>query len=163
MRERISQTLNSPMQPQPRGHTRCASVADLNALLALESSFPTDRLSPRSFRYLLLKGHADVLVYEEDQQLCGNVIVLYRKHSPAGRLYSLVVHPDHQRKGIAKHLLRSAETHAQQRGCKVTRLEVRADNQAAIGLYLANQYVVTGHKEGYYEDGSAAVCMQKIL
>lgn len=155
--------MNSSAQPQSSGSTRPATIDDLASLLAMEASFPTDRLSPRSFRYLLSKAHADVLVYEEDQQLRGNVIVLYRKHSLAGRLYSLIVHPNHQRKGIAKQLLRSAESHARQRGCTITRLEVRADNHGAIALYLANNYLVIGRKEGYYEDSSAAVCMQKTL
>lgn len=145
------------------GYTRPATPADLSALLAMEDSFPTDRLSRRSFRYLLTQGHTDVLVYEEEQKICGNVIVLYRKHSLAGRLYSLVVHPQYQRKGIARALLKGAEAQARGRGCKMTRLEVRADNQAAINLYLANDYVITRCKEGYYEDGSAALCMQKAL
>ena len=113
---------------------RGATRADLDALLALEAQFPSDRLSRRSFHHLLTRAQARVLVYQDGDTLAGNAVVLYRRGQHAARLYSLVVHPTFQRRGIAGALLRAAEHDAQQRGCAALRLEVRADNSAAARL-----------------------------
>jgi [ribosomal protein S18]-alanine N-acetyltransferase len=143
--------------------TRRANVDDLAMLVQLEEYFPTDRLSRASFWRLLRHGHASVWVVEQDNVLVGNAVMLYRRGTSLARLYSLVVHPEYQRRGIARALLAMAESEAGGRGCRVMQLEVRPDNVAAIRLYLTDGYTMTGTAGKYYEDGSDALRMRKRL
>ena len=132
-------------------------------LVRLEERFPTDRLSRVNLRRLLRHGHASVWVCEQDGVLAGNAVVLYRRGTSVARLYSLVVHPDYLRRGIARALLAAAESEAGKRGCRDLRLEVRPDNLPAIRLYRKDGYAVTGTAEKFYEDGTDALRMRKCL
>lgn len=142
---------------------RRARLADLMALVRLEECFPSDRLSRRNFRHLLKHGNADVWVGEAQGALVGNVVLFYRRHAQVARIYSLVVHPGHQRRGIARILMQAAESAAVIRGCHTMRLEVRADNTAAIALYRRMGYGVTESIENFYEDGAKALRLKKSL
>ena len=142
---------------------RQARLADLDALVRLEQSFPSDRLSRTGFRRLLRRGRAQIWVCEDDGVIVGNTVVLYRRGTDTARCYSLVVHPDHRRRGIARVLLQHAEAAAVTRGCRDMRLEVRPDNRAAIGFYRENGYETTEKIAGFYEDGTDAFKMRKRL
>jgi len=155
-----------PAQPQAtamNGRVRHALPHDVPALLQLEASFPSDRLSRRSFRHLIGKAHADVLVFEWQNKIAGDAVVLYRRNTRYARLYSLVVAPQYQQQGIAGTLVQTAEDAAVKRGCVRIGLELRTDNHAALRLYQGRGYVLARRKEDYYEDGSAALCMHKEL
>lgn len=143
------------------GGIRPARLDDLPALLELEQLFPTDRLSRRSLRRLILG--ADVLVHEQDGEVVANTIVLYRRNSTRARLYSLIVHPGYQGRGIAAALLRAAEQAALRRGCSVLSLEVRADNAAALRLYQKAGFSLARQIPGYYMDHSPALGFAKPL
>ncbi len=142
---------------------RLATTDDLDALVQLENNFPTDRLNRASFRHLLHHGHADVWVVENGKVLAGNAVVLYRRGAKTARLYSLVVHPSRQRRGIARALLTAAEAAAADRGWGELRLEVRPDNTAAIAFYRNHDYRVWGKLSAFYEDGTDALRMHKRL
>ena len=71
---------------------RRAQLADLEALVALENqAFLTDRLSRRSFRYMLSRAHAVTLVDDGDDGLGGYSLVLFRSGTALARLYSIAV------------------------------------------------------------------------
>ena len=142
---------------------RRAKIDDLAMLVRLEERFLTDRLSRANLRRLLRHGHASVWVCEQDGVLAGNAVVLYRRGTSVARLYSLVVHPDYLRRGIAQALLVVTESEASERGCRELRLEVRPDNLPAIQLYRKGGYAVTGKAGKYYEDGTDALRMRKCL
>lgn len=144
-------------------HIRQAGIGDLAALVQLEEQFPSDRLSRARFRYLLQRGHAVVWVGESNGLLVGNAVVLYRRGTSIARLYSLVVHPGFQRRGIARALLAAAESAAGGQGCRELRLEVRPDNTRAIGFYRKTGYAMTGRVGKFYEDGMDALKMRKRL
>jgi ribosomal protein S18 acetylase RimI-like enzyme len=144
-------------------HIRQAGIGDLAALTQLEERFPTDRLSRASLRHILRHGHACVWVCEQDGVLAGNAVVFYRRGTSMARLYSLVVHPEYVRRGIARALLAAAESEAGKRVCRELRLEVRLDNLPAIQLYRKGGYAETGKAGKFYEDGTDALKMRKHL
>lgn len=137
-------------------------MADLEALLDLEQTFPGNRLSRRSFQHLLTQGNAAVLV-AENVILLGDAVVLYRQGSSRARLYSLVVAPEARGRGVGLKLLAEVEAAARLRGCTQVGLEVREDNAAAIRLYERAGFVPAGRADDYYEDHGGAVKMLKTF
>jgi len=139
---------------------RAGRIDDLPALLQLEATFPGDRLSPRQLRYHLRRPPR-LLVAEDARGIAGYSLLLRRAGERRARLYSLVVAADRRGAGIGRALLEAAERAAAAAGADGMRLEVRADNVAAIALYRRAGYIETGHRRGYYDDGEAAVCMAR--
>ncbi|HEX7044567.1 MAG TPA: GNAT family N-acetyltransferase [Burkholderiales bacterium] len=137
--------------------------ADLPALVALEREFPGDRLTRRSLRHLLTRGHADVWVAAGGDGLLGDAVVLYRRGSCCARLYSLVVAPAARGRGIAQALMRTAEAGTAARGVETLRLEVRCDNRAALALYAKLGYGCIERLPRYYEDGVDGLRLQRHL
>jgi [ribosomal protein S18]-alanine N-acetyltransferase len=137
---------------------RQAVAADLEALLALEETFPGDKLSRRAMRHHLASPNALCLVAEAGGRLVGYVLLLRRGDSPWRRLYSLVRAGDAPR-GTGRRLLEAALDAARQESAKGVRLEVREDNTAAIRLYESLGFALFATIDGYYEDGARALRM----
>lgn len=142
---------------------RSATSADLAALVALERHFPGDRLSRQSFRRLLYSASAEVWVYEEAGQVIGNAMLLCRATSTQARLYSLVVHPQHHGRGIARALLETVERAAATRGCHRLSLEVRTDNAPALRLYQKAGFQLIRQITDYYADHAPALRLEKPI
>lgn len=139
----------------PRPPTfRTARAADLPGLLALESRFPGDRLSARQFRHHLDNPRARLRVAAGPHGLLGYHLLLTRAGSAWARLYSLVVDPAAQGRGLGRALLADAESQARRAGCAGLRLEVRQDNVAAHALYATAGYQRLAALPGYYQDGA---------
>lgn len=146
------------------GMIRQAILADLDALVSIEDRcFDSDRLSRRSFRYLLTKGNAVTLVEEEDGVVRGYGMLLFNVGTSLARLYSFAVDPDYRERGVATALFKAAEEAAVERDCIFLRLEVRRDNQPAIQLYRKLGYKQFGVLEDYYEDHMEALRFEKAL
>ncbi len=147
-----------------RSSIRPARLADIPALVRLENAtFESDRLSPRSFRHILTRANAATLLEEEKGEPRGYALLLFNRRGRLARLYSFAVHEIHRGKGIAKALLAESERCARTHGCDRLRLEVRKDNAEAQRLYGRAGYRVIGSRPRYYEDGMAAVRMEKPL
>lgn len=150
--------------PEPPSTIRMAVLADVPSLIRIEErSFLTDRMSPRSFRHLLTRANADCLVAETSGILSGYAAIFYRRGARTARLHSLAVDPGAHRGGIGRALLAAIEATARRHGTETVRLAVRQDNRAAARLYDASGYRETGTEPHYYEDGMAAVTMEKCL
>jgi ribosomal-protein-alanine N-acetyltransferase len=65
-------------------------------------------------------------------------------------LLGIAVAPSSQRQGLGRQLLAAVMKEAVDRGCKTCLLEVRASNQAAIGLYEKAGFTLAGVRKGYY-------------
>lgn len=143
---------------------RLAVPENLPQLLQLEEEcFQQDRLSSRSVRRLIRVPSAGFLVAESAGELPGYALLLYRRGSEVARLYSLAISARARGQGLGSGLLERSERHAVERGCSRLRLEVRIDNEVAIGLYERRGYRRFGHIEGFYEDGSDAWRYEKTL
>lgn len=143
---------------------RRARPADAAALLALEQHFPGDRLSPRALRRLLTVPTALIWVAETPRQpLLGALILLTRRNSAAGRIYSVVVAPAARGRQLGQRLVRTAERAARQAGKAALHLEVRGDNAAARALYARLGYREERVLRSYYEDGADGLRLGKAL
>lgn len=142
---------------------RPARADDVPALLALEAQFPGDRMSARQFRRHLRSASARMQVAHRGDALLGASLLFFRAGSDCARLYSLIVASTARGQGIGARLLADAEQAARDRGCQWLRLEVRVDNSAAIALYQRAGYRVVDERPGYYDDGVAALRMQRPL
>ncbi len=143
---------------------RPAELRDVDALVAIENRcFTTDRLSRRSFRHILTRGHAATLLEEEAGAIRGYVMVLFHVGTSLARLYSIAVAPEWRRRGIGPALIEAAERAAKEEGCVSMRLEIRRDNAASIALFRRFGYRQFGTYADYYEDHMEALRFEKTL
>jgi [ribosomal protein S18]-alanine N-acetyltransferase len=142
---------------------RPARVSDLDAIAALEhEAFTGDRLSRRSLQNFIRAGDR-LLVATEPDGLTGYALVTWRKGGRRARLYSIAVHAGKSGRGVGRALLDAVEARALAQGCAAIRHEVREDNKRAIDHYERRGYRRFGRLEGYYEDGAAALRLEKPL
>jgi ribosomal protein S18 acetylase RimI-like enzyme len=143
---------------------REATLKDVPALVAIENRcFATDRLSARSFRHLLTKGNAAVIVAERGGAVRGCAVVLFQRGTSLARLYSIAVAPGWRGRGIGRALVAAAERAAVMGDAAYLRLEVRSDNRAARAMYRKRGYRQFAVQPDYYEDHADAVRLQKTL
>lgn len=143
---------------------RKAAARDLDTLHQLEvTHFGDDQFSCSQLRHLILRANATSYVIELDRKIVGSAIMVWRKNSRMGRLYSILISKQAQGRGLGVLLIARCEADARRRGCTRVTLEVRADNKSAIALYLKHKYEITDSLPGYYHDGSNGLKMVKRL
>ena len=143
---------------------RPARLSDLDAIVALEKTvFSGDRLSRRSLRVFLQSPRQPLFAAICGNRLAGYALVVLRQGSSVARLYSIAVDPAFGRRGVGRALLRACEHYAHRHGRRALRLEVRHDNSAAIALYERLDYRRFGRHENYYDDGGAALRLEKPI
>jgi len=143
---------------------RPARASDIDALLAIEDAvFEGDRLSRRSFNRHLDSETALLLVAEETGEVAGYALLFLRRSDKIVRIYSLAVAPKFMSRGVGKRLLAAAEERASSMKRRVLSLEVREDNERALQLYEGAGYQKMKRLPGYYEDGVAALRLNKVV
>ena len=154
---------SAPAEPDAPA-IREAALDDLPALIAIENAvFRSDRLSRRSFRDFIASPRAILRVAELRGAIAGYHLVLFRQGTAAARLYSLAVAPEFQGHGLGAQLLANAEAAAYAADRAVLRLEVEADNAAALALYRRAGYRQVEKLPGYYESGADGIRLEKPL
>ncbi len=79
-------------------------------------------------------------------------------------LLNIAVAPACRGRGVGRALLRACLQRAARAGSELMRLEVRAGNDAAIGLYRDEGFVFAGIRRRYYSDtGEDAVLMDRPI
>jgi [ribosomal protein S18]-alanine N-acetyltransferase len=137
---------------------------DIPALIALEQQcFISDRLSPRSVRWMVSRAHGQLLVVARDGQLLGYALLLLRRRSTRARLYSIAIAEHARGMGLGQQLLARIEACAVAHHCTHLRLEVRTDNPGALGLYERNGYRRFAQVDDYYADHTSALRLEKPL
>jgi len=149
---------NSDIQFRP------AIAADVAQLVALENQcFDSDQLSRRSFKWMINRANALLLVAEEQTNIVGYILLLYHQGTSLGRVYSLAIAEQFRNRGLARQLMQIAEREALNNGRSFLRLEVRPDNAGAIRLYESLGYKTFEIVSDYYDDHTDAVRMMKVL
>lgn len=154
-----------PQTPSPAAMSvRVASLSDRPALAALEAaSFTQDRITPRSWQRLLQRQSALVLVAPHDTGIAGALVLLFRNGSRIARIYSIAVASAERGTGIGPALIGWALLVAAARQCRAVRLETRLDNIQAQALFARQGFAVTGRTDGYYQDGTAALRLERPI
>ena len=97
------------------------------------------------------------LVAREGERLVGHAIG--QLAGDVGEVLELATAPQARRRGVGSALLEALEGALRAGGAVELWLELRADNAAAMALYLRHGYAVTGRRPRYYADGMDAVLM----
>lgn len=143
---------------------RSATLDDLQPLLDLENQcFTSDRLTARSFHWMISRAHASLIVAQSADQLMGYCLVLFHRGTSLARLYSIAIANHSRGLGLGKQLLDQAERCALAHECAYLRLEVRPDNPVAISLYERNGYRRFAVVNDYYQDHSQALRLEKRI
>lgn len=148
----------------PHDRIRRATLADLDALLALErATFESDRISRAQWRRHIGSPTATVLVTGPPGEVHAAAVAFYRNNSRSARLYSLAVGGHARGTGLGGALLAAIEADARGRGRDAMHLEVRIDNPSAIALYERRGYARAARLPHFYEDGADAWRYVKTL
>lgn len=136
------------------GHVtiRDATLADVDAIAAIERGTFSDPWSARSFRELV--GRPDVVfeVAESPELPLGAIAgyaIVYLADAD-GDLANLATAAGTRRRGIGRLLLRHSLATARQRGAHLVFLEVRESNHAARTLYESEGFTGVGRRARYY-------------
>ena len=139
-------------------HIRKALKDDLDALFRLEKiCYKEETFHMDQLKYLLLKAKSIVLVAEIEGNIIGSMIILLRKHILNARIYSLNVHPEYRRMGIASSLMDFASDIIEKKGFEFISLEAGVTNAAAQDLYRSKGFHVDKKLSNYYRNGDDAL------
>ncbi len=132
-------------------HVRALRVEDLHQVLEIERtgySFPwTEAVFRDCFR-----PNYRLWGVEISGSVVGYAVVAYM--ADEAHLLNICVSTQQRRSGLARHLLRHLVFEAARDGMTQVLLEVRASNQSAGDLYLAEGFVEIGRRPGYYPSSS---------
>lgn len=139
---------------RPGSSVRVASLADLDAILAIEKAWPTTAHWQRAmFEVEVASERSLFFVAEEAGRITG--FACMRLLPPEAELLEIAVAPDEARRGIGRGLLESLHRDARARGCSKSFLEVRESNDPARSFYAAFGYRVVGRRLKYYNEEDA--------
>ena len=79
------------------------------------------------------------------------------------QIYNIAVAEEARGRGVGEALFRHLIDKAEESGCDVVNLEVRAGNEAAIGLYRKLGFVEVGRRRKYYYGKEDAILMDLDL
>jgi ribosomal-protein-alanine N-acetyltransferase len=136
-----------------------ASLRDLLPLRSLERAcFPKDAWPLLDLIGVLTLPNVVRLKAIHQGELIGFIAGDIRRSEGLAWIATFCVSPDYRERGIGKLLLEACE---ERLPLNTIRLSVRASNQVAIGLYENAGYTKISEWPRYYQDGEAAIVMEK--
>ncbi len=138
---------------------RPAERADLLAIHRIEQAAFEQPWPYAAFERFL--GEQGFLVATRNGGVLGFVVsdVTPNHGRDIGHVKDLAVHPDAQGYGIGRQLLQRALVGMYVDGAAITKLEVRANNEAAKSLYYSEGFSQIRRVPRYYQDGEAALIL----
>ena len=136
-----------------------ASILDLNALGRLERAcFGKDAWPIFDLIAVLTFAEVVRLKAVEAGQMIGFVAGDPKPSQALSWIATIGVLPEYRRRGVGRELLRACEARLT---TPRVRLSVRASNAGAIRMYELEGYQRVEVWQGYYNDGEAAIVMEK--
>ena len=108
---------------------------------------------PRAVAYRALNDTGDLVAF----------IFLMSRSEGSAHVTTIAVAPEHRKRGVAREMLKHAETALAEKGIGTLLLEVRVSNYAAQNLYANAGFVIIQKLIEYYSDGEDAYLMSKDL
>ncbi|MEM3153320.1 MAG: ribosomal protein S18-alanine N-acetyltransferase [Candidatus Bathyarchaeia archaeon] len=142
-----------------------ASIKHLDKLFEIEMEcFKSEAFTKQQIAQLLQNQNCISLVAKENDKIIGFIIgMIYVEDGVlTGHILTIDVSPSHRRKGVGIKLLQELEEIFRDRQVKVSRLEVREDNVAALSLYQKFGYKKIGRLQHYYGDAHG-ILLEKVL
>lgn len=141
---------------------RRATPEDLDALEAIERvCFPGGEFPRALLHRILTRPDAASFVCLEGETVVGSGMVAIE--GGRGRILSVAVIPVYRRRGLGRELMEVMERECLRQRVSTVDLEVRADNDAATGLYRSMGYREKRLLSDHYGPGKHGVIMQKAL
>jgi ribosomal-protein-alanine N-acetyltransferase len=136
--------------------------ADLDPVLVIERGFSAPWTREMFGHELRPADNANHRVALVGAEIVGYVLWWYVADEV--HIVNLAVAPAHRRRGIARLLLTEVFGCGRAGGMTIATLEVRAHNEAAIGLYESSGFRTVAIRKSYYADnGEDALVMVKDL
>ncbi|MBR2950603.1 MAG: ribosomal protein S18-alanine N-acetyltransferase [Lachnospiraceae bacterium] len=129
---------------------RQMTEADTAAAAALEAACFSQPWSEKSFLDALHNPNTLYLMAEADGRFAG-MCGLWQSFDEAD-IMNVAVDPAFRRQKIAELLMEELMRRGQLRGITAFTLEVRASNEAAIGLYEKCGFITEGVRKNFYEN-----------
>jgi [ribosomal protein S18]-alanine N-acetyltransferase len=121
--------------------------ADLDAVLAVEHAAYAFPWSREIFEDCLKAGY-NGWIGEIDATIVAHGVMSVAVGEC--QIFNLGVHPDWQRRGLGRQMLRHLLTLARRREATTAFLEVRVSNTAALALYRSEGFCEIGCRRNYY-------------
>jgi ribosomal-protein-alanine N-acetyltransferase len=141
-----------------------AAASDLEVIVALErESLGWDAWTEPLIREGL-EGRLPTIRYlaaRVGDELAGYAVVSLV--ADVAELQRIAVAPEHRRTGVASALIEALLDLAAETEVDRVLLEVREDNEAALGCYAQSGFEEIDRRPRYYRDGAAAVVMLLLL
>ncbi|MFQ5890798.1 MAG: ribosomal protein S18-alanine N-acetyltransferase [Gemmatimonadota bacterium] len=150
-------------RPAPPVTLRSMREADLEEVMRIERRSFTTPWTERTFRGLMRRPNAALLVAEVEERVAGYLALWFA--AAEAELGDLAVLPELRGRGVGAALVAGAVREAAQRGASSVFLEVRVSNAAARRLYERAGFEVVGVRRRYYtapsEDALVMRCRLK--
>lgn len=123
---------------------------DIDAVVAIEREAFTTPWQPETFAGLIERDAVELTVMADDAGTIVGYSVLWCILDQ-GELANIAITPDRRGGGLGAHLLEHVLGVAAEKGVEKVFLEVRASNEAALGLYRRFGFAEAGRRANYYE------------
>ena len=137
-------------QRKERMTVRAMRLADLDEVMVIERRSFSAPWEESTFRGLMRRPSAALLVAETDDELTGYSVMWFA--ADEGELGDIAVVPERRGEGIGRRLLRESISVAASRGTRSLYLEVRESNDVARRLYEKVGFSVVGVRKQYYTE-----------
>ena len=146
-------------------HLRRMHWTDIEPVAALDAaSFGADAWTVEFFwSQLAIPGNRFVVAVRADE-IAGFAGI--GVSGPQADILTIAVAASVRGQGLGTRLLNDLVGHARSRGVEAVYLDVRADNEAAIGLYERHGFEAIGRRPGYYRSADAdtdAIIMRALI
>jgi len=139
---------------------RAMRLADLEDVMLIERRSFSAPWEESTFRGLMRRPSAALLVAEIDDELTGYSVMWFA--ADEGELGDIAVLPERRGTGIGRAVLRESIVVAASRGTRWLYLEVRESNEVALRLYEKVGFSVVGVRKQYYTEPAEDAIVMKL-